>query len=103
MVSGQTAVSMDNRNRGTRAMLAKPVVSVCGSYVSAISPCRWLVCLLLLLATAGSSAAQQYRSDAVDEKVRRYSANAKTKWLANPAAYAADKAHFDEYFEKYYF
>ncbi len=83
-------------------MLAKRVVSVLGSSLPSVGQLRWLVCLLLLLATAGSTAAQQYRSDPVDEKVRRYSANAK-QWLGNPGAYTADKAHFDEYFEKFYF
>ena len=32
----------------------------------------------------------------------RYGASEK-QWLTNPAAYAADKAHFNDYFNKFYF
>ena len=83
-------------------MLAKRVVNVfmnpsCGPRRRA-----WLASAMLLLVAAGSAAAQQFRSDTPDDKVRRYSASTK-QWLSNPAAYTADKAHFDEYFNNYYF
>ena len=52
----------------------------------------------------GSAAGQQYRTDPADGNFRRYGAGSSAKqWLTNPAAYAADKVHFDEYFDKYYF
>jgi hypothetical protein len=38
----------------------------------------------------------------VDKAARAFGASAK-QWLTNPGAYAADKAHFDDYFIKYYF
>jgi hypothetical protein len=54
------------------------------------------------LCLATSSFAQQYRTDPVDEKAKRHGAKA-TQWARDSAAYAADKANFDEYFQKYYF
>src|SRR4051812_45286657 len=83
-------------------MLSKRLLNLLASSLVSFGQCRWLVWVILLLVTIRSAAAQQYRTDTVDEKVRRYSANAK-QWLGNPAAYTADKAHFDEYFDKFYF
>jgi hypothetical protein len=57
---------------------------------------------LVLSGLACSAGAQQYQSDPVDKTARAYSTNAR-QWLSNPAAFAADKAHFDDYFTKYYF
>lgn len=64
---------------------------------------RGRIGVVVLLLMAGTVCAdQQYHTDPIDTKSRAYGANAK-QWLANPAAYTADKAHFDEYFNKYYF
>ncbi len=83
-------------------MSAKRVVNILENFVCALERRAWLVSVLMILATAGSVFAQQYHNDPVDGNVRRYSASAK-QWLSNPAAYSADKAHFDEYFNNYYF
>lgn len=63
---------------------------------------RLLLGLLVFSGPVAPVAAQQYRVDPVDNKARALRTNEKT-WLTNPAAYTADKAHFDEYFLKYYF
>src|SRR5262245_12362629 len=100
MVSGRTAVSIEKRNRGTRAMLSK---RVSGTFASSLFSSRFsFLSTLLLAAIASSAGAQQYQADPVDKTARAYSANAR-QWLANPGAYTADKAHFDDYFNKYYF
>ena len=59
-------------------------------------------CILLLCGSVGSATGQPYKSDPVDKASRAYGANEK-QWLSNPAAYAADKEHFNDYFIKYYF
>lgn len=83
-------------------MLATRISSVLGSSLVSFNRCRWMVSTLMFSCVVSSAAAQEYRTDPVDNKSRVYSANAK-QWLSNPAAYTADKAHFDEYFDKYYF
>jgi hypothetical protein len=60
------------------------------------------VLILVLSGLACSASAQQYQADPVDRTARAYGASAK-QWLTNPAAFAADKAHFVDYFTKYYF
>jgi hypothetical protein len=64
--------------------------------------CRWLIGFFLLCGTVSSAAGQPYKSDPVDKVSRAYGASAK-QWLTNPGAYTADKAHFDDYFIKFYF
>jgi hypothetical protein len=61
-----------------------------------------LVGLLLFACLTVPATAQQYRADPVDNKARALRTNEK-QWLGNPAAFAAGKAQFDEYFSKYYF
>src|SRR6476620_5210703 len=100
--SGQTVVSNRNRNRGTRAMLSKRVLGLPASSLLSPGRCRWLIWILLLCGAVGSAVGQPYKSDPIDKAARAYSANAK-QWLTNPAAYTADKQHFDDYFIKYYF
>jgi hypothetical protein len=55
-----------------------------------------------LLCLTGAAAAQQYRADPIDEAARRQGAKAQ-RWIGNPAEFAADKASFTDYFQKYYF
>jgi hypothetical protein len=61
---------------------------------------------LLTLAASSllpAAAAQQYRTDTIDDAVgKRHGAKA-TRWVRNPAEFAADKANFTDYFQKYYF
>ena len=83
-------------------MLSKRVLSLLASSLLSLGRCRWLVLILVLCGAAGSAAGQPYKSDPVDKTARAYQTNAK-QWLTNPAAYAADKQHFDDYFIKYYF
>jgi hypothetical protein len=63
---------------------------------------RGFIAVLLLCGAVGSAAGQPYKSDPIDKVAKPYGANAK-QWLTNPAAYTADKAHFDDFFIKYYF
>lgn len=51
---------------------------------------------------AAVSTAQLYRTDPIDPSVKGHGAKVK-RWVSDPAAYAADKANFDAYFQKYYF
>jgi hypothetical protein len=63
---------------------------------------RGFIAVLLLCGAVCSAAGQTYKSDPIDKVAKPYGANAK-QWLTNPAAYTADKAHFDDFFIKYYF
>jgi hypothetical protein len=63
---------------------------------------RGFISVLLLGIAVGSAAGQPFKSDPVDKAARAYGANAK-QWLTNPAAFTADQAHFDDFFNKYYF
>src|SRR3954470_11648817 len=90
-----------DRNRGMRAMLSKRVLEPLAKSFS-LGHCHWLIAILLLCGAVGSAAGQPFKSDPIDKAARAYSAAAK-QWLSNPAAFAADKQHFDEYFIKYYF
>src|SRR3954470_11345739 len=90
-----------DRNRGMRAMLSKRVLEPLAKSFS-LGHCHWLIAILLLCGAVGSAAGQPFKSDPIDKAARAYSASAK-QWLSNPAAYAADKQHFDDYFVKYYF
>lgn len=83
-------------------MQAKRVLDKLDSPLLSSSRYRWLISLLLLSCTVGSTTAQQYHTDPVDKPSRAFGANAK-QWLSNPAVYTADKAHFDDYFNKFYF
>jgi hypothetical protein len=83
-------------------MLSKQVLGLPASSLPSLGRFRWLICILLLCGSVGSAAGQPYKSDPVDKASRAYGANEK-QWLTNPAAFAADKAHFDDFFIKYYF
>jgi hypothetical protein len=84
-----------------RAMLSKRVLEPLAKSFS-LGHCHWLIAILLLCGAVGSAAGQPFKSDPIDKAARAYSASAK-QWLSNPAAFAADKQHFDDYFVKYYF
>jgi hypothetical protein len=83
-------------------MLSKRVLGLLASSLLSLGRCRWLIWIFLLCGAIGSAAGQAFKSDPIDKAARAYSANAK-QWLTNPAAYTADKQHFDDYFIKYYF
>jgi hypothetical protein len=83
-------------------MFSKRVLGLSATSLLSLGRCRWLIWILLLCGAVGSATGQPYKSDPIDKAARAYSANAK-QWLTNPAAYTADKQHFDDYFIKYYF
>ncbi len=70
--------------------------------VASSSCCGWLAAALALTSFVITANGQQYRSDTPDKASRAYGASARV-WVTNPAIYAADKEHFKDYFEKYYF
>jgi hypothetical protein len=71
------------------------------SVVSGFCRC-WIAVVVALASAIASANAQQYRSETPDKTSRAYGANARL-WVTNPGIYAADKEHFKDYFEKYYF
>ncbi len=76
-------------------MLSKRVLGLLANSLLSLGRCRWLIGALLSCVTIGSAAGQPYKSDPIDKAARAYSASAK-QWLSNPAAYVADKQHFDD-------
>jgi hypothetical protein len=63
---------------------------------------RGLLVAALLAGFCSAAAAQQYRTDPIDDKARMNRTTAQ-RALKDPASYAADRAKFDEFFTKYYF
>ncbi|MCI0491981.1 MAG: hypothetical protein L0Z07_03480 [Planctomycetes bacterium] len=63
---------------------------------------RRLLVAALLAGLCSAAAAQQYRTDPIDDKARMNRTTAQ-RALKDPASYAADRAKFDEFFTKYYF
>jgi hypothetical protein len=55
-----------------------------------------------MLCLVSAAAAQQYRTDPIDEAAKRHGAKTQ-RWIGNAAEFAADKANFTDYFQKYYF
>jgi hypothetical protein len=83
-------------------MPAKGLPSMLGWSMGSFIHCRWIVWTLTLTGVVSTAAAQQFFSDPVDKNSSHFG-TMQRQWVNNPATYVADKAHFDDYFNKFYF
>jgi len=83
-------------------MLTKRGMSICTTPRFATFYSKVMLAALILLNFVVTATAQEYQTLPVDDKARGLRGTAQN-CVKNPAAYAADKEKFNEYFTKYHF